>query len=350
MLTHVTRVNSNNPEPSKIDAAAKILLKGGLVVFPTETVYGVGANALNPYAVKKIFLAKGRPADNPLIVHIGHTDDLQTLAKNVSRKAHRLAREFWPGPLTLVLEKSQREPEIATGGLDTIAIRIPSNKISLSVIRTAGIPIAAPSANVSGRPSPTRVSHVLEDLYGKVDLIMDGGRTLIGLESTVMDMTPNVPILLRPGGLPIERIKETIGKISIHPSVLDPKDRLQNSNQHKSPGMKYRHYSPKADVILVEGSKLRVRNKIIELARRMRNEQSKSVCIMTKNKDSKYTADIVRFVGNDFKTMSSNLFEIFRYADNHNIDAIIAEEVESVDLGLAVMNRLKRAAKEIIRV
>lgn len=351
VLTRVTRVNSNNPEPCKIDMAARIISKGGLVVFPTETVYGLGANALNPSAVKEIFLAKGRPVDNPLIIHIQHIDDLQTLAKNVSRKARKLAREFWPGPLTLVLEKSQRVPEITTGGLHTIAVRIPSNNISLSLIRTAGIPIAAPSANVSGRPSPTRASHVLEDLYGKVDLIIDGGRTQIGLESTVIDMTSTVPILLRPGGLPIERIKEAIGKISIHPSILNPKnDCLQSNKHYKSPGMKYRHYSPKADVILVEGPKLRVRNKIIELARRMKNEQSKSVCIMTKNMNNNYSADIVWFVGNDFETISRNLFEIFRYVDNHNIDAIIAEEIDSVDLGLAIMDRLRRAAKEIIRV
>lgn len=351
MLTRVSRVNPNNPEPCKIDMAARILLEGGLVAFPTETVYGLGANALNPSAVKKIFLAKGRPVDNPLILHIQHIDDLKTFARNVSRKANKLAREFWPGPLTLVLEKSQRVPQITTGGLDTIAVRIPSDIISLSLIRAAGIPVAAPSANVSGRPSPTRASHVIEDLYGKVDLIMDGGRTRIGLESTVIDMTSTVPVLLRPGGLPLERIREAIGKISIHSSIVNPeKDRLKSNKRYKSPGMKYRHYSPKADLILVEGPKIRVRNKIVELARRMRNEQSKSVCIMTKSINNNYIADIVWFVGNDVETISRGLYEIFRYVDIHNIDVIIAEEMGCVDLGLAVMDRLKRAAKEIIRV
>lgn len=351
MLTRVSRVNPNNPEPYKIDMAARILLEGGLVAFPTETVYGLGANALNPSAVKKIFLAKGRPVDNPLILHIQHIDDLKTFARNVSRKANKLAREFWPGPLTLVLEKSQRVPQITTGGLDTIAVRIPSDIISLSLIRAAGIPVAAPSANVSGRPSPTRASHVIEDLYGKVDLIMDGGRTRIGLESTVIDMTSTVPVLLRPGGLPLERIREVIGKISIHSSIVNPeKDRLKSNKRYKSPGMKYRHYSPKADLILVEGPKIRVRNKIVELARRMRNEHSKSVCIMTKSINNNYIADIVWFVGNDVETISRGLFEIFRYVDIHNIDVIIAEEMGCVDLGLAVMDRLKRAAKEIIRV
>ena len=351
VLTRVSRVNPNNPEPCKIDMAARILLEGGLVAFPTETVYGLGANALNPSAVKKIFLAKGRPVDNPLILHIQHIDDLKTFARNVSRKANKLAREFWPGPLTLVLEKSQRVPQITTGGLDTIAVRIPSDIISLSLIRAAGIPVAAPSANVSGRPSPTRASHVIEDLYGKVDLIMDGGRTRIGLESTVIDMTSTVPVLLRPGGLPLERIREAIGKISIHSSIVNPeKDRLKSNKRYKSPGMKYRHYSPKADLILVEGPKIRVRNKIVELARRMRNEQSKSVCIMTKSINNNYIADIVWFVGNDVETISRGLYEIFRYVDIHNIDVIIAEEMGCVDLGLAVMDRLKRAAKEIIRV
>lgn len=351
VLTRVSRVNPNNPEPCKIDMAARILLEGGLVAFPTETVYGLGANALNPSAVKKIFLAKGRPVDNPLILHIQHIDDLKTFARNVSRKANKLAREFWPGPLTLVLEKSQRVPQITTGGLDTIAVRIPSDVISLSLIRAARIPVAAPSANVSGRPSPTRASHVIEDLYGKVDLIMDGGRTRIGLESTVIDMTSTVPVLLRPGGLPLERIREAIGKISIHSSIVNPeKDRLKSNKRYKSPGMKYRHYSPKADLILVEGPKIRVRNKIVELARRMRNEQSKSVCIMTKSINNNYIADIVWFVGNDVETISRGLYEIFRYVDIHNIDVIIAEEMGCVDLGLAVMDRLKRAAKEIIRV
>ena len=351
MLTRVSRINPNNPEPYKIEIAARIILEGGLVAFPTETVYGLGANALNPSAVRKIFLAKGRPVDNPLIVHIQHIDDLKAFARNVSRKANKLASEFWPGPLTLVLEKSTRGPQITTGSLDTIAVRIPGDILSLSLIRAAGIPVAAPSANVSGRPSPTRASHVLEDLNGKVELIIDGGKTRIGLESTVIDMTSTVPVLLRPGGLPLERIREVIGKISIHSSILDPKkDRLKSNKPHKSPGMKYRHYSPKADLILVKGPKIRVRNKIVELARRMKNEQSKTVCIMTNSINNNYIADIVWFVGNDFETISRGLFEIFRYVDNHNIDVIIAEEMDCVDLGLAVMDRLKRAAREIITV
>jgi len=351
VLTRVSKVNPNNPEPCKIDMAARIILEGGLVAFPTETVYGLGANALNPFAVKKIFLVKERPVDNPLILHIQDIDDLNTYARNVSRKANKLAREFWPGPLTLILEKSERVPQITTGGLDTIAVRIPSDIISLSLIRAAGIPVAAPSANVSGRPSPTRASHVLEDLYGKVDLIIDGGKTRIGLESTVIDMTTPFPVVLRPGGLPLERIREVIGRISIHSSILYPKkDHSESDKRYKSPGMKYRHYSPKADLILVIGPKMKVRNKIVELARRMRNEQRKSVCIMTKSVNNNYIADIVWFVGNDFETVSRGLFELFRYVDNHNIDVIIAEEMDCVDLGLAIMDRLKRAAREIIRV
>ena len=347
----MSRISPDNPEPYKIEIAARIILEGGLVAFPTETVYGLGANALNPFAVKKIFLVKERPVDNPLILHIQDIDDLNTYARNVSRKANKLAREFWPGPLTLILEKSERVPQITTGGLDTIAVRIPSDIISLSLIRAAGIPVAAPSANVSGRPSPTRASHVLEDLYGKVDLIIDGGKTRIGLESTVIDMTTPFPVVLRPGGLPLERIREVIGRISIHSSILYPKkDHSESDKRYKSPGMKYRHYSPKADLILVKGPKRKVRNKIVELARRMRNEQRKSVCIMTKSVNNNYIADIVWFVGNDFETVSRGLFELFRYVDNHNIDVIIAEEMDCVDLGLAVMDRLKRAAKEIISV
>lgn len=348
--TSLIKVNTTNPEKYKISHGASIIRSGGLVAFPTETVYGLGANGLNPSAIGQIYLAKGRPVDNPLIIHIGRIEDLEMISDGANRNVLKLVEMFWPGPLTLILRKSKMVPEIATGGLDTVAVRMPDNKIALSLIRTAGVPIAAPSANISGRPSPTRASHVMEDLWGKVDLIIDGGRSAIGLESTVLDMTLSNPMLLRPGGLPVEKVRKVIGNISIHPCVNDPKYSLKKYSKYKSPGMLYRHYSPKADLIVVEGPESRVTSKIKEIANRMKKVEGKRVCIMSRRPQHNFTADMVRFVGSDFVSFSKNLFDVFRYADKHNIDVIITEGIECFDLGLAVMNRLEKAAKLIIRV
>jgi L-threonylcarbamoyladenylate synthase len=346
--TRLIKVNPINPEKSKIVRAANIIRNGGLVAFPTETVYGLGSNALDPIAISRIYSAKGRPANNPLIIHIATIEDLKEISNATSRKVSKLAEMFWPGPLTLVLPKSRVVPKIATGGLDTVAVRMPNHKIARSLIRSAGVPIAAPSANISGRPSPTRASHVMEDLLDKVDLIIDGGKSAIGLESTVLDMTSSDPILLRPGGLPVEKVTRLIGNIRIHPCVGDPRYPLKKFRKYKSPGMLYRHYSPKADVIVVEGPQSKVTSKIKELTSRAKTIEGKKVCIMTRRRQHNFTADMVRFVGTDFKSFSKNLFDVFRSADKHNVDVIITEGIESIDLGLAVMNRLKKAAKVII--
>jgi L-threonylcarbamoyladenylate synthase len=349
--TSLVKINSKNPERSKVELAANIILNGGLVAFPTETVYGLGANGLNPAAVRRIFSAKGRPADNPLIMHIGRINDLNIIAEGVTERELRIAKKFWPGPLSMVLRKSKKVPKISTGGLDTVAVRIPNNKISLSLIRAAGVPIAAPSANISGRPSPTRASHVMEDLHGKVDLILDGGRSAIGLESSVIDMTSPIPVLLRAGGLTYEKIRRAVGKVSIHPSVIFPEDRSSHDNgTHKAPGMRYRHYSPKADLIIVEGPKSKVRSQIDELSKQIKKFECKKVCIMCRSHNHNYSADLIKFVGSDFETFGRNLYDIFRCADHNKIDVIIAEGMEYTNLGLALMNRLKSAAKQVIKL
>lgn len=347
--TLLIKINPINPEKPKIARAANIIRNGGLVAFPTETVYGLGANARDPIAISQIYMAKGRPTNNPLIIHIATIEDLKRISNSKSKKVLKLAKMFWPGPLTLVLPKSRVVPKIATGGLDTVAVRMPNHKIAQLLIRSAGVPIAAPSANISGRPSPTRASHVIEDLWGKVDLIIDGGKSAIGLESTVLDMTTSNPILLRPGGLPIERIAKLIGNIRIHPSVKDPSyTPLKKFGSYKSPGMLYRHYSPKADLIVVEGPRSKVNSKIMEITSRAKTIEGKKVCIITRRRQHNFNADMIRFVGTDYKSFSKNLFDVFRSADKHNVDVIITEGIDSIDLGLAVMNRLKKAAKVII--
>jgi L-threonylcarbamoyladenylate synthase len=346
--TRLIKLSPINPERSKIALAAKILRNGGLVAFPTETVYGVGSNALDPIAIKRIYSAKGRPADNPLIIHIAEIEDLKDISKAINRKILKLAEKFWPGPLTLVLPKSNLVPKIATGGMDTIAVRMPDHNIARSLIRLSGVPIAAPSANISGRPSPTRASHVIEDLWGKVDMIIDGGKTAIGLESTVLDMTSSVPVLLRPGGLPLEKLNKVIENICLHPCVENPNYMVKNFEKPNSPGMQYRHYSPKADLIVVEGPESKVTSKIKQISSRTMTIEGKKVCIVTRRRHHKFDADIVRFVGTDSKSFSKNLFDAFRHADRYDVDVIITEGIETFDLGLAIMNRLKKAANEVI--
>ena len=235
--------------------AVRIIKKGGLVAFPTETVYGLGANALDKKAVRKIFKVKKRPLDNPIIVHIAEIEDLNLLAKNIPEEVKILTKKFWPGPLTLVLFKKKIVPEEVTAGTNTVAIRMPDNEIALRLIRSSGVPIAAPSANLAGKPSSTIAQHVFEDLGDKIDLIFDGGPTKIGVESTVVDLTVQPPQILRPGGISFEELKRVIKNIQLHPSLLSEiRFASQLFNGVKSPGMKYRHYAPKASLILVEGN------------------------------------------------------------------------------------------------
>ena len=265
MKTEILKIDLHNIDSQKIKYAAQVIEEGGLVAFPTETVYGLGADALNKTAVEKIFKAKGRPSDNPLIVHVADKKSVGNLVLRIPEKAEKLMDAFWPGPLTLVMDKQSIVPDIITAGLDTVAIRVPSHPIALALIREAKLPIAAPSANISGKPSPTDSKHVINDLYGKVDVIIDGGFSNIGVESTVVDMVVDPPMLLRPGGITLEQLEDVIGNVRIDPGIAQKN--LDGKVVPKSPGMKYKHYAPKAKVVIVEGEIQKVAEKINELVK-----------------------------------------------------------------------------------
>ncbi len=329
-------INMREPDERKMRIAANLIREGKLVAFPTETVYGLGADALNENAVRRIFQAKGRPPDNPLIIHIADFEQLYRLARDVPKEARILAEKFWPGPLTFVLPKREDVPYVTTGGLDTVAVRMPANEIALSLIRMSGRPIAAPSANISGKPSPTSAEHVADDFYGRIECIINGGETEIGVESTVLDLTSRPPVLLRPGGLPVEEIEKVIGKVEIHPAVKG-----YAVDTAKAPGMKYRHYAPNAKVIVVEGRENRVHEKIIELIDEYRRKGLR-VGVMATGRF--YDADAWVDLGRSEEEVARNLFKALRELDKENVDVILAEGIEERGLGLAVMNRLKKAA------
>ena len=341
--TQKIKINSRKPEKTKIRKAASIIKKGGIVAFPTETVYGLGANALNPAAVKKIFLAKVRPFDDPLIIHINNFEDVVKLAIKISPLAQTIMKKYWPGPLTVILKKSKSVPKITTGGQETVAIRMPNNKIACSLIKEAATPIAAPSANSFGKPSPTLAEHVLEDLDGKIDLVIDGGKTSIGLESTVLDVTSNIPVILRPGKISYEKLC-LLGKIKLVHSINGRK--LKNLIS-KSPGMKYKHYSPNAKIILVMGKANPSMKKISHLIKKYHNE-NKKIGFITTNKKIAPKSDMTLFIGKKKKTIAKNLFEAFRKFDKKGIDVVLIKEIGKSDLGLAIMNRLEKAAYQIV--
>ncbi len=345
--TEVVRVNVKKPDNAIIVKAANLIRNGEVIAFPTETVYGLGANALDTLSVSKIYRIKGRPPDNPLIVHIANMKTLRTLVTEIPPTANKIIKKFWPGPITLVLRKSKILPKITTGGLSTVAIRMPKNKIALELIKKSGYPIAAPSANVSGKPSPTNASHVKEDLDGKIKLILDGGSTEIGIESTVIDMTSNIPVILRPGGISKESIEDEIGNVHYHSSLIGL--RRNKGKINKSPGMKYMHYSPNAQVILVEGTEINVNIKVAELTNKLKSE-GKKVCVMTTNKSLKVNAEMVQYMGKTLEAIARNLFGNLRKADKNSIDVIIVEGTPYNNTGFAIMNRLKKAAITCIRV
>lgn len=344
MQTKILKINPKNPQADKIRQAAKIIKSGNLVAFPTETVYGLGANALDAKSVKKIFIAKDRPSDNPLIVHISDIADLGMLADHIPKVAYDLIDRFWPGPLTIVLKKSKIVPRVTTGNIDTVAVRMPKNKIALALIKESGIPIAAPSANVAGKPSPTMAEHVLDDLSGRINMIIDGGRTKIGIESTVIDLSRKTPMLLRPGGVTLEQLQSVIGKIAVHPNVRGQKAK----SAHRSPGMKYRHYSPNAKIILIEGPRSKVNSKILQLLSSYRKDGNK-VGIMTSEKIFVAKSDMNRFVGTRPDAIAANLFKAFREFDAKKIDIILAQGISQKGLGLGIMNRLGKAAYKKIK-
>jgi L-threonylcarbamoyladenylate synthase len=346
--TKVVKVDPENIDYNIIREAADIINKGGIVVFPTETVYGIGADALNDEAVDKIFKAKGRPQDNPLIVHIAEFNELYDLALEVPEKSELLAEKFWPGPLTMILYKKKILSDKITAGLNTAAIRLPVNKIALALIKESKKPIAAPSANISGRPSPTEASHVIEDLMGKVDMIIDGGSTYIGLESTVVDMTSPVPMILRPGGVTAEDIKSVLGECTYDPAIIKNEETVIP----RSPGQKYRHYSPKAKVILYKGKMEEIVKKINEDYDKFTSLELKTGIMSTRQTEEFYKEKINICIGDRTKllTISSNLFKALREFDHMGVAVILAESIDEKGLGKAVMNRLGKSASQTIEV
>ncbi|MEG6522843.1 L-threonylcarbamoyladenylate synthase [Desulfotomaculum sp. 1211_IL3151] len=330
-----------------IQQAAAMIKKGGLVAFPTETVYGLGANGLDRKAVAAIYCAKGRPSDNPLILHVADTSMVKDLSRNLPDKASLLMRKFWPGPLTLVVPKAKHIPVEVTGGLDTVAVRMPDHPVALALIRASGLPIAAPSANQSGRPSPTKAEHVQADLQGRIDAILDGGPAGLGLESTVLDLTSKVPVILRPGGVTYEELKEVLGDVIIDPSVLGKK--LPKDQVPRSPGMKYRHYAPTSPVILFEGEPHKIKTAITERAQALLAQGKKVGILATEEQAQGYPpqAKILKLgTRENPTTAAASLFSRLREFDQLHVDVILVEGIATTGIGLAIMNRLRRAAVE----
>lgn len=323
--------------------AAQILRNGGLVAFPTETVYGLGGNALDAAAAGKIYAAKGRPSDNPLIAHISCLEELQPLVSEIPEAGKKLAEAYWPGPLTMVFPKSDKVPYETTGGLETVAVRMPSDPIANRLIALAGVPIAAPSANTSGRPSPTKAEHVYQDMNGKIEMIIDGGAVGIGVESTIVDVSREIPMLLRPGAVTMEMLCETVGRVEIDPAIQGvPSENLRP----KAPGMKYRHYAPKAALTLVEGEETAVALKINEMVQEHLKSGQTVGIICTEETRARYPQGIVKCVGarEQEETIAHNLFAVLREFDDLQVDCIYSESFAADNLGRAIMNRLMKAA------
>lgn len=335
-------LDGNNSD--NIKEAALVLRNKGLVAFPTETVYGLGGDALDGEAAARIYTAKGRPSDNPLIVHIAETDAVYELAKEVPDKAKMLMEAFWPGPLTIILPKKEIVPDGTTGGLDTVAIRMPSHPVALDLIRKSGLYIAAPSANTSGRPSPTLAEHVMEDMNGRIEMILDGGAVGIGIESTIVDLTGDVPVILRPGFITKSMLEEIVGKVTIDPALIEPDPNLRP----KAPGMKYTHYAPKGELSIVEGKSTDniVVDKINQLVSEKLNEGYKVAVITTSENAGNYTCENVLITGNrtQGETIAAKLYQVLRQCDELDVDYIYSEAFNGGELGGAIMNRLLKAA------
>lgn len=320
----------------QLQEAAKLLRENEAVAFPTETVYGLGANAMDDEAIAKIFEAKGRPSDNPLIVHIGTKSQLDGIVKEIPPVAEKLMAHFWPGPLTIILPRKEGISERVTAGLNTVGVRMPDHPVALALIEEANVPVAAPSANRSGRPSPTLASHVYEDLNGKIAGIVDGGATGVGVESTVIDCTSPVPTILRPGGITKEQLEAVIGTVSLDPALKDEKEKP------KSPGMKYTHYAPKAPLSIVEGS----REFIQQLVDGKKEEGFKVGVLTTEEYQHVYNADVILSCGvrSDLASVATKLYDVLRTFDASEVDVIFSESFPNEGIGNAIMNRLTKAA------
>lgn len=322
--------------------AADILKQGGLVAFPTETVYGLGGDALKADAAGKIYSAKGRPSDNPLIVHIAETDSVYQLAADVPEQAKKLMEAFWPGPLTIILKKKKIVPDTTTGGLDTVAVRMPSHPAALKLIKDSGVYIAAPSANLSGRPSPTTAAHVMQDMQGRIDMILDGGAVGIGIESTIVDVTGDRPTILRPGFISAQMIKDILGDVTIDPAIAC----MDKNLRPKAPGMKYTHYAPKGQLTIVEGSREKVAGEIERLVAEKKKAGYKTAVLADTDNVGLYSCENVFDAGSKKNeiTVSAGLYAILRSCDDIGVDYIYSESFEECDMGYAIMNRLIKAA------
>ena len=370
----------NHIKDEELKEAAGILRSGGLVAFPTETVYGLGGNALDEDAARKIYAAKGRPSDNPLIAHVSCVEEVEPLVKEIPEAGRKLMEAFWPGPLTMIFPKSEKVPYGTTGGLDTVAIRMPDDPVANRLIALAGVPVAAPSANTSGRPSPTTAGHVWQDMNGRIDMIIDGGPVGIGVESTIVDVSSAVPAVLRPGAITMEMLEEVLGEVSVDPAILGP---LSADVRPKAPGMKYKHYAPKADLTLVEPGTGTERGsgaeqvtgaeqktgadwntgaapetgldetqlqamirKVRELSREKIEAGYKVGVICTDESRGCYTDGEVRSIGarKSQASVAHNLYALLREFDDLGVDYIFSESFPKDHLGQAIMNRLSKAA------
>lgn len=342
MKTRIEKLDKNRIDNAIMQDAGNILKEGGLVAFPTETVYGLGANALNKDAARKTYEAKGRPSDNPLIVHIARMEDLEPIAKEIPEMARKIAAEYWPGPLTMIFEKTELVPYETTGGLDTVAVRMPSEEIALELIVAGGGYVSAPSANTSGRPSPTTAEHVAEDMTGKIEMILDGGAVEIGVESTILDMTVVPPMILRPGAITKEMLEHIVGEVAVDKTLLN----ADSKEAPKAPGMKYRHYAPKAELSVVEGNLKDVAAFINQMAAEKISEGRKVGIIATEETLIQYTQGNIKCVGTreDEMTIAGHLYGILREFDADKVDYIYSESFDADGIGSAVMNRLLKAA------
>ena len=348
MDTRVISVNESNIDVKLIAEAGNIIKAGGLVAFPTETVYGLGGDALNPTSSEKIYAAKGRPSDNPLIVHIAEFEALDKIVAEIPETARKLADKYWPGPLTMIFKKAKVVPTETTGGLDTVAVRMPVHKTALAFIKAAGGYIAAPSANISGRPSPTCAKYVIEDMQGKIDMIIDGGDSGIGLESTIVDLTGDRPVILRPGFVTEVMIEEVLGQVDMDPTIMDGncKDRP------KAPGMRYRHYAPKGDLTIVSGEERLVTEYILKQTKIAVGLGRCAGIICTDETCDCYGSIqmpdriSIKSVGSraDEDSIAHRLYSILREFDDESVDVIFSESFDDSNLGQAIMNRLLKAA------
>lgn len=345
MKTDIIKVSENcvsSGDEECLMRAGEILRKGGLVAFPTETVYGLGGDALNPEASVKIYTAKGRPSDNPLIIHINKFADIYQIVKEMPEAAVKIGKAFWPGPLTMILPKAEKVPYETTGGLNTVAVRFPSHPIARKLIEYGGGFVAAPSANASGRPSPTRAKHVVEDMDGRIEMIVDGGEVGIGLESTIIDMTVEPPRILRPGYITQEMLKQVLGEVGEDVTMM----RNDSGEAPRAPGMKYRHYAPSGSLVIVEGEPQQVADYINARAAQDSKAGERTGILGTREQLEQYHADVIKCIGSreEEEAVARNLFAVLREFDEEKVTKIYSESFPAQGLGQAVMNRLLKAA------